>query len=162
MKKFKPMSCPICDGMYFSGPNKDNYDEEIKDYLNGKVHCRHCGWIYDLNQFEKPDSHDEFNKLSLNEYKKHYEEKRKNNPNYDFEDENMPAPTPHKCPVCGEYNFENVHSYDICPVCGWEDDDYFDGGGANENSLEESIKIFKEKRKNNPKYKWSKELNKKS
>ena len=41
-KKIKPMSCPICDGMYFSEPNKYNYDEEIEAYLNGEVYCRHC------------------------------------------------------------------------------------------------------------------------
>ena len=27
--KFKPMMCPICDVMYFSGPNKNSYDDEI-------------------------------------------------------------------------------------------------------------------------------------
>ena len=101
-KKIKPMSCPICDGMYFSEPNKYNYDEEIEAYLNGEVYCRHCGWIYDLHQFENPDSHDGFNKLSLNEYKKEFKEKIKNNPNYDYFEENKPDPTPHKCPVCGE------------------------------------------------------------
>ena len=26
------------------------------------------------------------------------------------------------CPVCGEYEFEDVLCHDICPVCGWEDD----------------------------------------
>ena len=46
------MMCPICDGMYFSEPNKDSYEEELEEYLNGEVQCRHCGWIYDLNQFE--------------------------------------------------------------------------------------------------------------
>lgn len=51
-EKIKPMMCPICDGMYFSEPNKDSYEEELEEYLNGEVQCRHCGWIYDLNQFE--------------------------------------------------------------------------------------------------------------
>lgn len=28
----------------------------------------------------------------------------------------------HKCPVCGEYEFECHGSDDICEVCGWQDD----------------------------------------
>ena len=47
------------------------------------------------------------------------------------------------CPVCGEYIFdEGPGSFDICPVCEWEDDpvqaadpDY--SGGANHLSLNE-------------------------
>ena len=136
------------------GKIKDNYEEDIKDYLNGNIQCRHCGWIYDLDQFENPDSYDGFNKLSINEYKKKYEEIIKTNPKYDYFEEHKPAPVPHKCPVCGEYEFKDENSYDICPVCGWEDDGYFDGGGANDMSLEEAINTFANKRKNNPKYKW--------
>lgn len=30
--------------------------------------------------------------------------------------------TKHKCPVCGQYEFPEYNSYDICEVCGWEDD----------------------------------------
>lgn len=26
------------------------------------------------------------------------------------------------CPVCGQYTFEYAGDYDICPVCGWEDE----------------------------------------
>lgn len=29
---------------------------------------------------------------------------------------------PHPCPVCGEYLFPETGSFDICEVCGWEDD----------------------------------------
>ena len=45
-----------------------------------------------------------------------------------------------KCPVCGESFFAYANSYEICPVCGWQDDlvqrnepDYT--GGANKLSL---------------------------
>ncbi|MCD8017846.1 MAG: hypothetical protein LUE97_08635 [Oscillospiraceae bacterium] len=46
----------------------------------------------------------------------------------------------HKCPVCGQYEFPDEDSFDVCEVCGWEDDglqeddpDY--AGGANHYSL---------------------------
>ena len=48
-----------------------------------------------------------------------------------------------KCPVCGKYTFKSgPGSYEICPVCGWEDDkaQYHDptlSGGANRLSLKE-------------------------
>ncbi len=28
----------------------------------------------------------------------------------------------HKCPVCGKYEFEYEGCFDICEVCGWNDD----------------------------------------
>ena len=49
---------------------------------------------------------------------------------------------PHKCPVCGKYNFSDFDSYDICPECGWEDDWTQEQGptdevGSNEMCLNE-------------------------
>jgi RNA polymerase subunit RPABC4/transcription elongation factor Spt4 len=48
------------------------------------------------------------------------------------------------CPVCEEYSFEFPDDYDICPVCGWENDglqrnqkDYC--GGANHLSANDFI-----------------------
>ena len=152
MDNFKPMICPVCGKFHFSEP-QDELDTE--EYLNGGARCFKCGWIYDLNQAENPDLKNGFNEMSLVEFKKWYEEKIKDNPNYDYLEENMPAPVPHKCPVCGEYEFEGVNSYDICPVCGWEDEEYYDGGGANDMSLEEAKKDFAKKRANNPSYRWA-------
>lgn len=49
----------------------------------------------------------------------------------------------HKCPVCGKHTFPERDSYDICPVCGWEDDAYMenhpddDCGANNGMSLNE-------------------------
>lgn len=57
-----------------------------------------------------------------------------------------------KCPVCGRYEFEESGDFDICPVCGWENDpiqldnpDY--GGGANKLSLNEFRNEYEGKRK---------------
>lgn len=57
----------------------------------------------------------------------------------------------HACPVCGKYIFEFHGSFDICPVCGWEDDNLqekrldFDGG-ANLMSLNQARQAYKEGR----------------
>lgn len=47
------------------------------------------------------------------------------------------------CPVCGKHQFEYLNFYEICPVCGWEDDslqreDPDFEGGANEMSLNQA------------------------
>ena len=39
------------------------------------------------------------------------------------------------CPVCGKTAFAAAHDYDICPICGWENDGELQGGGANRLSL---------------------------
>lgn len=56
--------------------------------------------------------------------------------------------TRHLCPVCGKYEFENKNSFDICPVCNWEDDgvqlddpDWTEG--ANQMSLNEAREVYK-------------------
>jgi hypothetical protein len=52
-----------------------------------------------------------------------------------------------KCPVCGFYTLPNEEgSYEICDICGWEDDDIQEddpdyAGGANKQSLNQ----FREK-----------------
>lgn len=50
-----------------------------------------------------------------------------------------------KCPVCGKYKF--TESYEICAICGWENDpvqlaDENFAGGANEMSLAEARKAW--------------------
>lgn len=54
-----------------------------------------------------------------------------------------------KCPVCGQYEFAQQDDYDVCEVCGWENDglqekqpDY--DGGANDISLNEAKKIWEQ------------------
>ncbi len=53
-----------------------------------------------------------------------------------------------KCPVCGKYEFEEYDDFDICEVCGWENDgyqldhpDYM--GGANTMSLNQMREGYK-------------------
>ena len=55
----------------------------------------------------------------------------------------------HFCPVCGKYIFSEQNSFEICPICGWEDDslqlknpDY--DGGANNESLNDFRKRWLE------------------
>ncbi len=95
IKKFKPMLCPVCGEMYFSGPHKDDYEWKVQEYINGEVQCSHCGWIYELEQVNNPDTYTGFNDKTLSEYRKWYEEKIKENPDYDYLDENLPEPVPY-------------------------------------------------------------------
>lgn len=56
----------------------------------------------------------------------------------------------HLCPVCGQTTFSAYDSYEICHVCGWEDDglqlknpDF--SGGANVDSLNDYRKKWLER-----------------
>ncbi len=56
----------------------------------------------------------------------------------------------HKCPVCGNYEFPEYDSYDICQICGWEDDSLQEeepdfAGGANDLSLNQYKEEWKSK-----------------
>lgn len=51
-----------------------------------------------------------------------------------------------KCPVCGKYEWKEIGAYEMCPVCGWEEDEIQeeypdDFAGPNGMSLNE----YKEK-----------------
>ena len=59
------------------------------------------------------------------------------------------------CPVCGKYTFCGHNNYDICKYCGWENEDYYDGGGANELSLEECRKRYQRAIADNPNFIWA-------
>ena len=48
-----------------------------------------------------------------------------------------------KCPICNGYDFQEDNDFDVCEVCGWENDGIqFDDpnyrGGANKCSLNEA------------------------
>lgn len=58
----------------------------------------------------------------------------------------------HSCPCCGQCEFPEEGSYEICPVCNWEDDpvqaeDPGYKGGANVMSLNEAREAFLQGRK---------------
>lgn len=116
MKKYKEMNCPVCGKFYFSKLN----DDEIEFY--DFIQCKVCGWINDQDQTNHPDLNDGNNKLSLNDYKKAYEKKIEENPDYSYLESDYIAES-HKCPVCGKYTFKERSSFDICLYCGWEDDE---------------------------------------
>lgn len=149
--QIKPMVCPVCHNFYFTELTND---EIAAGETPNSVQCSECGWFYDLEQLENPDLIGQSNELSLNQFTQKYKEILKDNPTYVFSETNRSNAKPHKCPVCGEHTFFDKDTFDICQVCGWEDDGYFDGGGANDLSLEEAIKEFKSMRTENPKYKW--------
>lgn len=55
-----------------------------------------------------------------------------------------------KCACCNLYELPHGSVFEICPVCGWEDDDLQNEqpdfeGGANELSLNQARQLFKEK-----------------
>ncbi len=61
---------------------------------------------------------------------------------------------PHKCPVCGQYEFPQGAIYLVCPICDWMDDWYQEefpdqGGCANNISLNEYKKRWAEKVRQN-------------
>ena len=116
MKKdyYKPMECPVCGRFYFS---------ELQDGDDiSCLQCTKCGWRYDLDQTEEPYLKAGNNACSLAEYRLWYQGMIADNPEYDYSDENCPFEESHLCPVCGKYTFRYRDSFDICPVCGWQDD----------------------------------------
>lgn len=58
------------------------------------------------------------------------------------------------CPVCGKYTFYGVNNNDICKYCGWQNDGYYEAGGANEISLEDFKKRYQKKIEDNPNFVW--------
>ena len=52
------------------------------------------------------------------------------------------------CPVCNKHYFSCINSYEICPICGWEDDKVQASEadskiGANKLSLNEAIEVYR-------------------
>ena len=58
------------------------------------------------------------------------------------------------CPVCGQTEFQEECDYDICKHCGWENEDWFEKGGANTLSLVDFRKRYEIYTFLNDKYTW--------
>ncbi len=115
ISNYNEMDCPICGEFHFS--ELDDSDIEIYDYIQ----CPKCGWKCDNKQADNPDCSEGLNELSLNEYKAKYEERIEQDSTYNYRDDNYSA-IPHMCPICGRHEFSDEDSFEICPVCGWQDD----------------------------------------
>lgn len=152
--------CPVCGKFEFEPLT---WDDIYCGVTPSKTFCMNCGWHYSPEQVQSPDATNGVNAMSLNEYRTWYAEKVAVDPDFNYFKEmtdNYVA-TPHKCPVCGKYDFTDYSSYDICPFCGWEDDGtQFDDpdyrGGANELSLNQYRKSYHEKIMQDPAYRWDK------
>ncbi len=96
--------------------------------------------------------------MSLNEYRAWYTNKLNENPNFCFFEEIVDSyiPVPHKCPVCGKYEFKDYICHDICPYCGWEDDGSENDGeiGANNKTFTDYQTRYKKYVDANLSYKW--------
>ncbi len=157
--QIEPMICPVCGEFKFE---ELTWDDIYCGETPSDVWCRVCGWHYDLAQTESPDLHGGANDKSLNEYKEWFAEKIKANPDYSFFEETTDnyVPTPHRCPVCGKYEFLDNSSYDICPYCGWEDDgsedDDIGNVGCNGMTLSDYKKKYLSLIAEDPNYRWNK------
>ena len=153
-KIFEPMICPVCGEFYFSDLQEGDTVEEL--------FCHHCGWKYDLEQAKNHTLKDKTNHASVDECKVAYQQRISDNPDYDYLEDNY-TPTPHSCPVCHKYTFEDVSSFDACPFCGWEDDAIMDSepdkwaGTANDLCLNDYIIRYKKLVSMKPDYKYKKD-----
>ena len=158
ISQIEPMVCPVCKKYHFSPLS---WDEIYCGMKPSDSYCTFCGWHYDINQSNNPDLKGGANDLSLNDYKAWYHSKITDNPDYNYFDEMTDnyVPTPHKCPVCGKYEFSDECCFDICPYCGWEDDGTEDNTpilGANDLKLSEYQARYNRYIRENPHYRWDK------
>lgn len=154
LKQIKPMLCPVCGKFYFS----ELLEDEIKEgQTPNTTQCSRCGWFYDLEQVANPELKHESNEMSLNEYIEWYKNKIKDDPTWEYYQVFIGNPEPHKCPLCGEYEFKDSLTYDICPVCGWEDNGLETDPNykthPSQMSFNERKEWFEKQRKINPKFK---------
>ena len=105
--------CPVCGKHVF----KERDDDEV---------CPVCGWKDSTEQVLRPDKALKENKMSFHDARRMWKE---GTPLGEFvfdrgkfADYDNLKNGEHLCPVCGQYEFEEFGSFDICPHCDWEDD----------------------------------------
>ena len=151
---YKPMICPVCNDFYFSEPLESEINEE-------RIQCTQCGWLYSLHQVEDEEWFDPSVKYSLNSFRDLYREKKKTDPSYNYADSTY-EPSPHLCPVCGKTSFSDYASFEVCPVCGWEDDPVMEddpndwAGSANDLCLNDFRKRYYTVLDADPNYRFDK------
>lgn len=159
IEQIEPMICPVCGKFKFT---ELTLDDLFCDDTPADVFCPDCGWHYDLAQTQDPNLKNGANIQSLNEYREWYSQKIKEDPNYSYFESKTDeyVPTPHICPVCGRYEFEDACCFNICPWCGWEDDgteNDTDVLGANDLRFSLYKKRYNNYLAQNPKYRWDKD-----
>ena len=138
-----PMSLEKAREMYKNRIPRENYDYSDIEYIENKhkcpvcgLHefqnvddgevCPVCGWVDDTEQMLRPDKALKSNKMSLNEAKKMWQDgvslSEFNCDGMNLDDFDNLQYQEHLCPVCGQYEFAEFGSFDICPYCEWEDD----------------------------------------
>ena len=156
---YTEMLCPVCGKFFFSALDNDGEDlgyfsrlSDITAIKEDVPTCHRCGWKYDSYQHENPESADGENGISLIDYRRKYSEIIAENTDYSYL-ESQYIPEKHLCPVCRKYVFSDVASFEICPICGWEDDPVMEDdpdfeGGANDLSLHNYRKRYLERKDN--------------
>lgn len=149
--------CPVCGNYYFVPLT----DEEIAMGMKPEDDfCTSCGWRYDEKQLVDFDLATELNSQSINERKEWFEKQVEINPKFNYLESIQEVPIPHKCPICGKYEFAQEISYDICPFCGWEDSGFDDIDHRDEpfnidgKTFNQYKKEYDEIISKNPNYKW--------
>ena len=156
VKRYQEMDCPVCGEFHFS--QLDESDVEVYDYIQ----CPHCGWKCDVFQTQNPELRDGTNEKSLIEYKKWFEARLAENPDYDYQEATYVSQE-HSCPVCGKHTFSDEGSFETCPQCGWVDDKLMEdepdqwAGCANDLCLNDYVKRYREIIKKQPSYRYSKD-----
>ena len=162
--KLKKYLCPVCRSYYFEDSSLEDINMGIGEPIEEDF-CSVCGWKFDESQLNDFDLKTGKNPLSINEQKKIYKRKKKQNSNYNYLSENHPILDPHPCPVCGKYVFAQPLSYDFCPYCGWEDDGFEGIEAKGEISAvgytyDDFKKKYEEIIKKDPKYIWERDCDK--